>query len=423
MRILFLTHYFPPEVNAPASRTFEHCRAWVRHGHEVAVLTNVPNHPKGDLYPGYRNHWLRRETVAGIQVFRMLTYLVANRGIVRRSLSYFFYLVMTLLVMPRLPKADVVVSTSPQFFCGLAGYLVARARRIPWVLEIRDLWPDSIAAVGAVRRSLPLRALMWLVNFAYRKADRIVCVTDSFRDAIVAEGIPADKIVVIKNGVDLDFFEPGRGAVAYDGAAWLDRLRGRFVVSYVGTHGMAHGLDTVLEAAELLRNSPEVVFLLVGDGAERERLVRQREIMRLSNLVMAPQQPKDQMPAIWDVTSVSVVVLKDQPLFETVIPSKIFESMAMGKPVILGVRGESQAMVEKSGAGICIQPESAFQLARAVRRLLANPAEREAMGQAGRRFVAGHFDRRVLAKRYEELLLGLVQRPLGASSPAGGSPD
>ena len=409
MRILFLSHYFPPEVNAPASRTFEHCRAWARSGHEVSVATNVPNHPAGRIYPGYRNALAQSERVSDISVYRLRTFLAANSGIVRRSFSYFFYMVMTILAAPFLPKVDVVVSTSPQFFCGLAGYFVSRIKRVPWVLEIRDLWPESIMAVGAVHRSLTLRWLVWLANFAYRKADRVLCVTDSFKTAIIAEGIPAAKIEVIKNGVDLEFFSPERSlgpeATHIPG---LDNTQGKFVVSYVGTHGMAHGLETVLSAAELLRDLPDVLFLLVGDGAERDHLVRQRDIMRLDNVILLEQQPKTRMPAIWAVTDVSLVLLRDKPLFRTVIPSKIFESMAMMKPVILGVRGESEALLEESGAGICVQPESAVQLARAVRRLYASPDERRAMGQAGRHFVQAHFDRQVLAARYLELLKTVV---------------
>jgi len=419
VRILFLSHYFPPEVNAPASRTFEHCRAWVRSGHEAFVVTNVPNHPAGKIYPGYRNALAQSETVADIKVYRLLTLLAANRGIVRRSFSYFFYLVMSVLAAPCLPRVDIVVSTSPQFFCGLAGYFVSRIKRVPWVLEIRDLWPESIMAVGAVSRGLTLRWLVWLANFAYRKADRVLCVTDSFKAAIMAEGIPGEKIEVIKNGVDLELFSPDRSPGPEAGRIpGLENTQGKFVVSYVGTHGMAHGLDIVLRAAELLRDEPNVLFLLVGDGAERARLLKQRDIMRLDNVVFLEQQPKTRMPAIWAVTDVSLVVLKDQPLFRTVIPSKIFESMAMMKPVILGVRGESEALLEESGAGICIQPESEAQLARAVRRLYADADERRAMGFAGRKFVQENFDRKMLAARYVELLAKVIAERRGVSEPA-----
>jgi glycosyltransferase involved in cell wall biosynthesis len=382
----------------------------------------VPNHPAGRIYPGYRNALAQTETVAGIKVYRLWTFLAANRGVLRRSVGYFSYLLMAILAAPFLPRVDVVISTSPQFFCGLAGFFVSRIKRVPWVLEIRDLWPESIIAVGAVRRSLLLRWMVWLANFAYRRADRVVCVTDSFKETMIAEGIPAEKIDVIKSGVDLDFFSPNRSVGPEAGRIpGLDNTQGKFVVSYVGTHGMAHGLDTVLEAAELLRDLPDVLFLLVGDGAERDHLVKQRDMMRLDNVVMLDQQPKTRMPAVWAVTDVSLVVLKDQPLFRTVIPTKIVESMAMMKPVILGVRGESEILLQESQAGLCVKPESAAQLARAVRRLHGDPDERWAMGVAGRKFVEQRFDRQVLAARFADLLNALVKKKAKpAESPVQG---
>jgi len=405
VRILFLSHYFPPEVNAPASRTYEHGRAWVAHGHEVAVLTCVPNHPTGRIFEGYRNGFLQRDSRSGIRVYRMWTFLAPNKGFLRRTLNYSFYLVMATLVAPFLPRTDVVVSTSPQFFCGLAGYLVSRLKRVPWVLEIRDIWPESIVAVGAMKKSVWIRFLEWLESFAYRKADHIVSVTDSFCSHIEARGGRPEKISIIKNGVDLAFFSPAQGASDVAEELGLSR---RFVVSYVGTHGVSHGLETVLEAAQLLRNQPEIAFLLVGDGARREALLRRRDELQLTNVIMLGQQPKVRMPGIWAATAVSLVLLRDQPLFRSVIPSKIVESMAMQKPVILGVRGESQALVEASGAGLCIAPENAAELARAVRELWADPERRAAMGQAGRDWVEKNADRSRLAQRYEDVLAAVI---------------
>lgn len=400
MRILFLTHYFPPEVNAPASRTFEHCREWVRKGHEVHVVTCVPNHPAGRIYPGYRNRLLRHEEVAGIHVHRVLTVPAANAGFVGRSANYFFYLVMATLVAPFLPRADVVVSTSPQFFCGLAGYLVSRLKRAPWVLEIRDLWPESIVTVGAMRESRITRALCWLESFAYRKADAIVSVTESFVAHIGAKG-GAGKVTVITNGVDLEFFSPR--ADAPELAAEFG-VAGKFVAAYVGTHGMAHGLDTILRAAGRLRGEPGVVFLLAGDGAERERLVQRRAELRLDNVKIVGQQSKDRMPGIWALTDVSLVLLRRSKTFESVIPSKIFEAMGMGRPIILGVRGESQRIVEAAGSGLCIEPENDEELADAVRQLATAPDRARRLGESGRRYVEENYDRRRLAARFEELL-------------------
>lgn len=405
MKILFLSHYFPPEVNAPATRTFEHCREWVRLGHEVTVVTCAPNHPRGKLYPGYKNRLIQRETLDGIQVIRLWTYLTANEGFLKRTLNYVSYMAAVTLAVPWLPKADVVVSTSPQFFNGLAGYTVSRLKRRPWVLEIRDLWPESILAVGAIRNRTLIRLLEWLEAFAYRKADRIVPVTDAFeRYMMVERGVEAHKIQVIKNGVDLRFFSPhvdGESLAADLG------LTGKFVAAYIGTHGMAHHLETVLEAAASI-DHPDIVFLLVGDGAERRRLLETRDRLGLRSVLMLEQLPKATMPALLSQTDVSLVLLKDMELFRTVIPSKIFESMAMEVPIILGVAGEARAIVEDAGAGLCITPESADELAAAVRRLHEDPELAQRLGRQGRRYVEERFDRDRLAQRYVDVLAAVV---------------
>jgi glycosyltransferase involved in cell wall biosynthesis len=396
MRILFLSHYFPPEVNAPATRTYEHCRQWVKDGHQVTVITCAPNHPQGRVYEGYRNRLYQHETQDGISVVRVWTFITANEGFFKRTLNYISYMCAAAVVSLFLPKADVVLSTSPQFFNGLAGYIVSRLRRIPWVLEIRDLWPESIVAVGAIRSPAIIQMLEWIERFAYCKADRIVPVTDSFRAYMLNKGIEASKIVVVKNGVDLAQYTPldGANSLADDLG-----VRGKFVVSYFGTHGMAHHLETILHAAQRLSSSKHIVFLMVGDGAERQALVRMRETMALDNVMMLDQQPKSRMRQLWALSSVSLVLLKKSDLFKTVIPSKIFESLAMAKPIILGVEGESAELIEAAQAGICIQPEQADELASRVLELSENPELCRQLGENGRKYVIEHFDRTVLARK------------------------
>jgi glycosyltransferase involved in cell wall biosynthesis len=401
MRVLFLTHYFPPEVNAPASRTFEHCREWVRHGCEVTVLTCAPNHPKGRLYPGYRNRLCQTEYMEGIRVIRVWTWLAANEGFLLRTLNYVSFLFSVLLAAPFLPKTDIVVSTSPQFFCGLAGYGVSRIKRKPWILEIRDLWPDSILAVGAIRNRFVIGLLRYLERFAYRKADHIVAVTRAFKRHIAALGIAEEKIDVIKNGVDLDFYAPSVPDEEYKQR--LD-LQDTFVVSYVGTHGMAHGLETVLQAASRIAPSLPIRFLLVGDGAEKQRLLEMRDRMRLENVVMLDQQPKQMMPDIWSISDVSLVHLKRSELFTTVIPSKLFESMAMQKPVLLGVGGESRQILEEAQAGLYIEPENPAALAEAVLKLFDDRSLYRKLALNGRRYAEKFCGRDVLAQQYLDLM-------------------
>lgn len=401
MNILFLSHYFPPEVNAPASRTFEHCRQWVRDGHRVTVVTCAPNHPRGKVYPGYRNKLFVREEKDGITIIRVWTYLTANEGFLKRTLNYVSYMAAAIVAAPFIQKADIVISTSPQFFNGLAGYVVSRMKRAPWVLEIRDLWPESILAVGAIKNRFIIHLLEWLELFAYRQADRIVPVTDAFQRYIEEKGIPKEKITVIKNGADLTLYKPVTGT---NRLAESLGVQGKFVAAYLGTHGMAHHLETVLHAAQRLREYPDIVLILAGDGAERQRLAALREELGLDNVLMLDQQPKEQMPWLWALSDVSLILLKKSDLFKTVIPSKIFESMAMEKPIILGVEGESADIVRAADAGYCIEPENAEELVNRLIDLYADEALCKKLGANGRIHVSNFYDRKELAKRFEQLL-------------------
>lgn len=421
MKILFLSHYFPPEVNAPATRTYEHCRRWVELGHEVTVISCVPHHPMGQAYPGYRNKFLHTEYKDGIKAIKILTYITANEGFIKRTLNYVFYMVMAICIAPFLARADVVISTSPQFFNGLAGYFVSRLKRCTWVLEIRDLWPESILAVGAIRNRRLIAALEAIERFVYRKADHIVPVTYAFERHIIERGGDAARITVIRNGVDLNFFSPSEKDRAYAQSLGVD---GKFVASYVGTHGMAHGLDLLIDAAERLRHRDDIVLLLAGDGAERKRLCAEVERRGLTNIKLLGQLPKSEMPRLWTITDVSVVVLKKLDLFLTVIPSKLFESMAMKQPIILGVAGESAELLHESAAGIVIEPENCDQLVSSLLHLADSSAVRQQLGNAGRAYVETHFDRRVLADRYEQTLISAVtntrdRRQLKSSTVSG----
>ena len=415
MRILFLSHYFPPEVNAPASRTYEHCKQWVQDGHEVTVVTCAPNHPRGIVYEGHRNKLFQREKRDGIQIVRVWTYVTANEGFLKRTLNYLSYMVAAVLVAPFLSRCDVVISTSPQFFNGLAGYLVSRLKRAPWILEIRDLWPESIVVVGAITFRPVIRLLERLELFAYRKATHLVVVTDAFKAHMLARGISSKKVTVIKNGVDFSHYKkPPHGCV---NIARTLGLEGKFVAGYFGTHGLAHHLQTVLEAAQELQDRKDIVFLLVGDGAERSRLVAMRDEMKLSNVVMLDQQPKEKMPELWSLSSVSLVLLKKSALFKTVLPSKIVESMAMEKPVILGVEGESAELVTSAGGGICIQPEDGKDLAIQVLKLYRDRTLCHKLGASGRRYVLEHFDRQVQARRFADVMLLVYISASGVSYP------
>ncbi len=370
MHILFLSDNFPPEVNAPASRTHEHCKAWVGAGHEVTVVTCAPNFPKGAVFAGYRNAAWQEERIDGIRVVRVWSYITANEGFARRVLDYLSFMVSASLAALFVRRVDVIVGTSPQFFTACAACFVGAVKRRPWVFELRDLWPESIKAVGAMKDSRLLRALERLELFLYRRAARIVSVTHSFRDNLGARGIDPGKIAVITNGVDITRFSP---RPKDEELVHQLGLEGQFIAGYVGTHGMAHGLETLLEAAHALRDDPGVRILLLGDGARKQALVDSARKLGLDNVVFVDSVSKGEVARYWSLLDVAIIHLKRTPLFETVIPSKLFECMGMGLPVLHGVAGESAGIVEREQVGWVFEPENAAALVAQVRRLRADP--------------------------------------------------
>ena len=402
MHILFLSNYFPPEVNAPATRLHEHARQWVADGHAVDVLTSVPNFPEGEVYDGYENR-LTEETRDGIRATRVPMYASSNEGVIGRVLSYLSFMLSACWYAGRVPTPDVVVATSPQFFAALAGFWVSWTKGVPFVLEIRDLWPESVVAVGAMDRNLVIRFFEWIERVLYREADHIVVVTDAFKDAIAEKGIARDKISVIKNGIETDWWER---PLDEERLATLRRehdLQGKFVASYIGTIGMAHRADVLLEAAQRCED-PDIVFMVVGTGAKRDELAARQEEEQLDNFRLVDKVPKETVPYLLALTDTGVVHLRDNPLFETVIPSKIFEAMATRTPIVLGVRGEARQIVEEAGAGIPIPPEDPEALVEAVRRLKEHPALHEEMAENAYDHVRGYYDRTRLARNYAALL-------------------
>jgi hypothetical protein len=419
VHVLFLTDNFPPETNAPASRTFEHVQRWVRAGHAVTVVTGAPNFPTGRVFPGYRNALYAREERDGVRVIRVWTYVTANEGFVRRTLDYLSFAVAGALAGLCVRRPDVVIGTSPQFFTVCGALAVAWLRRAPFVFELRDLWPDSITAVGAMRESGAIRLLRRLEYFLYRRAARIVSVTWSFREILARGGVPEAKVAVVPNGVDLALYAPGpkpEPLVARHG------LAGRFVAAYVGTLGMAHGLGALLEAAERLKDDPGIAILLVGTGAERAALEERARQRGLGNVVFVGSVGKDEVRDYWRLCDAALVLLRDAPMFRHVIPSKMFEAMGSGRPIVLGVRGESAEILERAGAGLAVAPESPAEIAAALRRLRGDPALCAELGRRGRAFVEREFDRDVLAARMLAVLEDVVAERRAApreAPPAG----
>lgn len=402
MRVAFLSMNFPPEVNALAGRTYRHARHWAANGGEVEVVTDVPHFPEGEVYDGYENRY-REELRDGVRVHRVPMYTAPNRGAVRRSASFVSYMASALLHgAQRLRDPDVVAASSPQMLTALAGWGLSRLRSVPFVLEVRDLWPESIVASGAMERNLLVRGLEQVESFLYRQADHVVVVSERFRDHVVERGASPGEVSVIENGIDRDFYSPPPDEEVRAVRREFG-LGDRFVVSYVGTVGMAHRADVLLEAARLC-DDPRIVFVVVGTGAEREALEEKAEAYDGDNFRLVEKQPKERVPALLAATDASVVHLRDRELFETVIPSKLFEAMAMGNPVIHGVRGESREIVEEAGAGIPVPPESPEAIVEAAKELEQNGEIYRTMSERGESYVEEHHDRSRLAERYWKVL-------------------
>lgn len=407
MKILFLSHYFPPEGNAPASRTYENARRWVADGHQVTVITCAPNCPEGVVYKGYANKLYQRERVDGIDVRRVWTYIAANEGTVRRIVNYVSYMVSAFIFSFFVKRPDVIIATSPQFFCGWAGVLVSFFRRIPFILEIRDIWPESIVAVGAMNNPRLVRFLERLEKIMYASAKHIVTVGEGYRQRLIEKGVPGERISVVMNGVNRSLFNP---RAPDETLKQQYNVTNKFVCSYSGTIGMACGLRVVLDAARSLkeRGIGDVGFMLIGDGASRKELEAAALEMRLDNVVFTGRQPKEMMPEFLGISDVCLVHLRKTDLFTTVMPSKIFEAAGMAKPIINGVGGFAAEFIQKAGAGINIEPENSGELVEALLRFRQDPVLRKTCGASGRDYVISHYDRDKLAQVYLDVIFHQV---------------
>jgi colanic acid biosynthesis glycosyl transferase WcaI len=403
-------------MGAPAARAAELSRLWATHGHHVTVLTGFPNHPTGVVPRDYRDRLRRlivREQVDGVDVVRTWLWPLPNRRSWERMLNYTSFFLSAAATGTFLPKAEVVIGTSPQLLVGLSAWWIARCQRVPFIFEVRDLWPESLVAVGAGKPHSPLhRTLFRIAKFLYREADHIVVVTRAFKTYLVERwNISPNKISIVENGVDTRLFHPDADSSNLRRSVGPE---GTFVVSYIGTMGMAHGLETVLEAAFLLQfRAPHIRFLLIGEGAEKTRLQNLAASQRLSNVRFLDQQSRNQVPACICASDACLVPLKKADLFKTVLPTKLLEFMSCACPVVLAVDGESRRIVEEAGAGIFVNPQCSGGLADAVLKLADNPGLCQLLGRNGRHYVIQHFAREQTASRYLSLLERLCEENIG----------
>jgi colanic acid biosynthesis glycosyl transferase WcaI len=383
-----------------------HVKRWVERGHHLNIVTSFPNFPDGKVFGGYRQTPFKRETLDTVDVLRVPTLIFPNRAIVLRIFDFLSFMVTSCIASFFVGRPDVVMATSPQFFTAVSGWFVSRVYRRPFVFEIRDLWPDSIVAMGVMKEGFAIKLTRRIEQFLYGQADLIVTVTSSTRDLLMARGVDGKKIVVVTNGIDIDQLTPGPAPAELRHRLGLEN---KIVVSYIGTVGMAHGLQLILDAAQDCRNRlPEVHFMIVGSGAELRDLQQQATERRLGNVTFVGRVAHDDIVSYWRLSDMTLVLLKDIPLFKTVIPSKIFEAMATGTPIITNVRGELQTLLEPLGAAEMIQPSSLNALVDAIETLAKNPARRLALSAAAIK-AAKQYDRVVLADRLLDALLALSE--------------
>jgi colanic acid biosynthesis glycosyl transferase WcaI len=418
MDILFLTENFPPEGNAAASRVFERACYWVRWGHNVTVITTAPNFPSGKVYAGYKNHWYHVETMDGIRVVRVKTFIAANEGFFLRTLDFLSFMFTAVLAGLFQKRPDVIVATSPQFFTAIGGWLLGALRQIPFVIEVGDLFSASVVAVGAMKPSPLVIIIEKLELFIYRNAAAIVALTEAFKSDLVSRHIDPGKIWVVINGVDLPRYSPRPRDVEMTKAFGIGD---RFVVGYMGTLGMAHGLETALDAAELMRDDNSICFVFVGGGAAKAKLMEKAESRDLKNVIFIPTQPKAQMPEAWSLCDVALVHLKNEPIFATVIPSKIFEAMAMGLPLLAAIpKGEASKIIERENAGVIVPPGDPQALVEAVRRFRDDRQARQIIAECSLA-AAPRYSRERQAEKMLNVLEAVVdcKRPPAVTSEGG----
>jgi len=410
MHILYVSQYFPPEMGAPAARVFELSRLWVRKGHRVTILTGFPNHPDGIIPPQYRKSYHKgtiTEDFEGIRVVRTWLYPVPNRYPIERIANYISFWLSSSLRGVFLSKPDIIIGTSPQLLSALTGWFLGHRFRCPFIFEVRDLWPESLPASGiSHKNSVLYKTLENLARFLYKSADHIVLASPSFTDDI-SSWSSLSKMTVVENGVDTKLFKPLPNT---EPTKHRIGEKDRFIVSYIGTIGYAQGLNTMLQAAAILKNqNPEIMFLFVGEGAERKKLEEKSKAERLTNVHFVGAQPREKIPSYIGASDVCVVLLRRSSLFEKVLPSKMLEFMACARPIIVGVGGLSKSIMEESAGGIVITPEDPSALANAITNLRKNPSKGVAMGINGQRFVVENYSREEKSEKYLRVMNNIIQ--------------
>lgn len=408
MNILYISQYYPPEIGATQTRAVEMARNLVKLGHQVTVLTEFPNHPTGIIPKQYRFKFFAREHDAGINILRVWVFASPNKNFITRILFYFSFMFTAIVGGLALRgKYDVVFATSPPLFVAAAGYVISFFRKTKFVLEVRDLWPETAVILGELSNKYFINLSEKLELFLYNKSVRIVTVTQRFKNRILEKvSISEEKIAVIPNGANTELYRP-----AEKDSSVLSELNlepSTFIIAYTGLHGLMHGLDFVVDTANLLRNEKDVFFLFIGEGVRKAFLIETAVKYGLQNIKFLDAQAEENLPRYIHSCDLGLTTIKKTVVSDRVIPVKVFTYMACARPVLLCVGGETREIVESAGAGMYAEPENAEQLKEAILKLKSDPALCKKMGQNGRKLVEQHYSRAALAQQLEQCLLDAV---------------
>ncbi|MEJ2709475.1 MAG: glycosyltransferase family 4 protein [Anaerolineales bacterium] len=404
MRILYLSQYFPPEAGATQTRAYEMARNLVRLGHQVSMLAEIPNHPAGVIFPKYRGKLIDRSDLDGIDVIRVWVKTSPVKNFTSRMLFYLSFMLNATLAGLLVARGhyDLIYASSPPLFVGGAALALSALRRIPLVFEVRDLWPEIAIALGELSQPAAIRWATRLERACYRRARAIVVVTQGDRQRLLERGLPSQKLIHIPNGANLELFQErpaGRSRIRRELG-----LDGKFVAIYAGIHGLAQGLETLVEAARHLADHPNIQLLLVGEGPRKATIQRLVEEYELENVHMLPEQPRERIPDYISAADVALIPLKNLAFFKGTIPSKLFDSWACRRPVILSVDGEARRIVAAAGGGMYVEPENPRALAETLLEMERAPDRLREMGANGRRYTEKYYSRRALAHKLERAL-------------------
>ncbi|MDP4177083.1 MAG: glycosyltransferase family 4 protein [Bacillota bacterium] len=407
MKILFLTQYCPPEVGAPQNRIFEFAKQLRKFGHEVSILTAMPNYPKGEIFDEYKGKKIVLEEVDDIKIIRTSIYATKEKTFTKRLRNYLSFTFSSVMTGSKyIDKQDVIITESPPLFLGWSGYVLSKRKKAKYVFNVSDLWPESAVKLGVLNNKMFIAMSTWLEEFCYRKADAVTGQTQGIVDNIVGRGFGKNKVHLITNGVDVNLFKKENRDEAFRKEIGVSD---KFAICYAGIHGLAQGLEVIVEAAELLKDNNNIQIIFIGDGPEKQKLISLKESKGLNNITFLPVQPKKNMPHIIASMDATIIPLKKLDLFKGALPSKMFEALASELPIILAVQGEAEALIKKADAGIVVEPENAKEIADASLKLYNNRELSVSLGRNGRKYVMENYSRDAITRKFEKILVEIVK--------------